>query len=78
METVGADDGVTFPMSWDFSVFDLLWSCRNMTFSWQDSSGIPLVVTLSALFGHDTHVGVERASSLLVFENVLIDRLMAD
>ena len=49
-----------------------------MAFAGEDSSGILLVVTFSALFGHDSHVGVKVATTLLVPENELVDRLVRD
>jgi hypothetical protein len=44
----------------------------------QHSPGILAVVALPALLWHDPHVPIEIATSFLVFENVPVDRFVAD
>ena len=44
----------------------------------QNSPGILAVVALPAFLWHDPHVPIEIATSFLVFENVSVDRFVAD
>ena len=78
MEPVRADDGVAFPMAAYLPSFNFCRPCRYVSFSGQDASGILAIVTLSALFGHDSQVGIEPPTALFVFEDVLVDGLVAD
>ncbi len=65
-------------MTWLLAQLNLGRALRDVALAPQHSPGILAVVALPALFWHDPHVPIEIATSFLVFENVPVDRFVAD
>jgi hypothetical protein len=76
MVPISAHYGVPFPVTQLLAGLDVGRSHRDMTFSGQDSAGIPGVIAFSASFGHDSQLFEQRAPMLLVPEHVLVNGLM--
>lgn len=75
---VDTDDRVSLPVPWLLAQLNLYRALKDVALAPQHSPGIHAVVTLTALFRHDSHVAIEIATSFLVFEDVPVDRFVAD
>ena len=65
-------------MPWLLTQLNLCRALIDVSLAPQHSPGILAVVTLRALLRHDPHVPIQIATSFLVFEDVSVDRFMAD
>ena len=74
---ISAHYGVPFPVAQLLAGLNMRRSHRDMAFPGQDSARIPGVIAFSASFGHDSQILEQRASMLLVPEDVLVDGFVA-
>lgn len=74
----GADDGVDFPVSDLAAVVRLGGSLGDMPFARESTARVVTAVSLAALLGGVTELGVEEPTTFLVGPYIEVDGLVAD